>query len=267
MKDSLKVSVFQMQSTDDIDENLSIITDQIGKSGNAEMCVFPEYSMLHPDYSRAEEYIGSAQDLDGSFLKEIRDASKKNNRCTLVNFIEKSAVKPYNSSVYINNQGLIGAHYAKLHLFDAGSYRESLLHQQGEKFPEPVLMAGVPSGIEICYDIRFPELSRLLALQGSMVQYVMAGFYAGNLKYHTWKTLLAARAMENGTYVVASAQCGPEFTGHSMIIAPDGEILQEAGDDPASISADLSMKRVLEYRESMGVINHRRRDLYGLYGF
>lgn len=267
MRNRIRVKVFQMQSSDILKENLEWILEGIRSAGkNADVCVFPEYSMLHPDYSMKDHYISSTQKTDGNFISSISAQCRESGVGAIVNFIEKSYGKPLNTSLSINSMGIINGRYSKTHLFDAGNYNESSIHSPGDTIPEPFGVSGIASGIEICYDIRFPELSRIYALKGAGIIFVQAGFYAGNLKYETWKTLLTARAMENGVFIVASAQCGDEFVGHSMIIGPDGRIISEAGNEPCSISAELDMNDVEAYRNNIHVLDHRRLDLYDVKG-
>ncbi len=267
LQDKIRVKVFQMQSSDTPEENLEWILEGIRNTGkDQDVCVFPEYSMLHPDYSRTDRYISCAEKTGGNFISSISAQCRESGVGAIVNFIEKTYGKPYNTSLSINSMGIINGRYSKAHLFDAGKYAESSIHSQGNAIPEPFGVSGIDSGIEICYDIRFPELSRIYAMRGARIIYIQAGFYAGNMKYETWKTLLTARAMENGVFIAASAQCGEEFVGHSMIIGPDGRIISEAGNEPCSISAELDMNDVEEYRNNIRVLDHRRLDLYDVSG-
>ena len=121
--------------------------------------------------------------------------------------------------------------------------------------------------MQICFDLRFPEPARILAVKGAEMLIYQAGWFKGDHKLEQWRTLLKARAMENGTFVVGAAQCGESFTGHSVIISPYGEIVEEAGDRETVIIADIDLAEVEKYREEVPVIRSRRLDIYDIRGY
>lgn len=172
----------------------------------------------------------------------------------------------YNRSVMINPQGQIVAHYDKIHLFDASfepnkSYRESARICPGDQ----VSVAHTPwggLGMTICYDVRFPHLYRDLAKYGVEMIAVPAAFANVTGQAH-WHVLLRARAIENGAFVLAPAQCGTHpgrkrTYGHALIISPWGDVLAEAGDEPGVILAALDMALVRKVRESLPTLQHDR---------
>jgi deaminated glutathione amidase len=170
----------------------------------------------------------------------------------------------YNRSVLFNPQGKIVNHYDKIHLFDAcfgenKYYRESARIQAGQQ----VVVAQTPwgkMGMTICYDVRFPHLYRDLAKHGVDLLAIPAAFARVTGEAH-WHVLLRARAIENGAYVIAPAQCGThagdkQTFGHAMIINPWGEIIAEAGDEPCVIMAELDMDMVLRVRKNLPTLQH-----------
>lgn len=163
-----------------------------------------------------------------------------------------------NRAFLFGPDGRVVAKYDKLHMFDVDlpngeSWKESAVYQPG---PHPVLVDADEAkiGLSICYDVRFPRLYRTLAQSGATILCVPAAFTKQTGEAH-WKTLLTARAIENGAFVIAPAQGGKhedgrETYGHSLIIDPWGKVLAEApGDEPCVISADIDLDRAFEARQ------------------
>ena len=171
-----------------------------------------------------------------------------------------------NRSLLFSPQGEIVARYNKIHMFDATlsdteSYRESKNFKNGEE----AIIATTPwgnIGMTVCYDVRFPHLYRALAKAGADIITIPAAFTATTGKMH-WHILTRARAIETGCFVLAPAQCGThdggrQTYGHSLIIAPNGEILAEAGEEPAVIMAELDMEKVSTARKMLPSLEHDR---------
>jgi deaminated glutathione amidase len=179
--------------------------------------------------------------------------------------------KVFNRAILVHPDGKITARYDKIHLFDVDlsedeTYRESETVEAGK--PEPV--AGevffgenvpVTIGLSICYDIRFPELYRILADRGADIICVPAAFTRPTGKAH-WETLLRARAIENSCYVIAPAQTGIHGTkrkthGHSLIIDPWGRILADAGTEPGMALAEINTETIGKVRRKLPSLRHR----------
>lgn len=171
-----------------------------------------------------------------------------------------------NRSYLMDPAGKVRAQYDKIHMFDvdleAGeSYRESATYRPGEA----ARLVDTPWGLlgmTVCYDLRFPQLYRDLAQAGASLLSVPSVFTRPTGRAH-WEILLRARAIENGAYVFAPAQCGEHphgrlTYGHSMIIDPWGDILAEAGEEPGYIVADIDMAKVLEVRSALPSLTHDR---------
>lgn len=171
-----------------------------------------------------------------------------------------------NRSYLFNPQGQTVSHYDKIHMFDVDlkdgeSYRESATFRPGER----AVVAATPwggVGMTICYDVRFPYLHRALAKAGASIITAPAAFTVPTGRAH-WHTLLRARAIETGCFIVAPAQTGThdegrQTYGHSLIIAPWGEVLADAGEEVGVITADLDMARVEEARRMVPALGHDR---------
>jgi predicted amidohydrolase len=180
--------------------------------------------------------------------------------------------KPYNTSVLIGPDGNIAAVYRKLHLFDIDieggpSYRESAKVSAGNSVVTVETELG-RLGLSICYDVRFPELYRIMALEGARILFVPANFTYDTGKAH-WESLLRARAVENSCYVVAAAQTGMKRNGirsygHSMIIDPWGKIIALMEDGTGLLTAEISTAYIDEVRAQLPSLQNRRADVYGL---
>jgi deaminated glutathione amidase len=181
--------------------------------------------------------------------------------------IKLDAATCANRSFLFDDRGRIVARYDKIHMFDvdlkAGeSYRESKTFRPGER----AVVADTPwgkVGLSVCYDLRFAYLYRALAQAGAAFLTVPSAFTVPTGQAH-WHTLLRARAIETGSYVFAPAQCGEHAEGrktygHSLIVAPWGEVLADGGEEPGVITADIDPAKVAEARAMIPALTHDRR--------
>jgi predicted amidohydrolase len=177
----------------------------------------------------------------------------------------------FNTSVVFDRQGHEVARYSKIHLFDIDlpdgiCYRESTVVSPGKKVVV-VEMEGVRIGLTICYDLRFPELYRALALQRADLSMVPAAFTVPTGISH-WEPLLRARAIENGVYVAACGQWGPSAPGkapcygHSMVVDPWGMVTAQCTEGVSMVTAEIDLAHLADVRSRMPVLRHRRPDLF-----
>jgi predicted amidohydrolase len=174
-----------------------------------------------------------------------------------------------NSSLVFDRDGALIAVYRKIHLFDVEVgghvYRESEAEEPGDEVVVAPL-DGWPIGLSVCYDVRFPELYRLLALEGALLVTVPAHFTLHTGKDH-WELLLRARAVENQLYVAAAAQFGETLRGRlsygrSLIVDPWGLVLAQAPDEETVISAELDLRRLEDVRAKLPSLASRQPDAY-----
>ncbi len=175
-----------------------------------------------------------------------------------------------NTSVHVDPQGEVKAVYRKVHMFDVEidgrTYRESDVEEPGEEVVLSRTADGVELGMSICYDLRFPELFRILAVRGARVIALPAAFTLPTTRDH-WETLVKARAIENQAFVIAANQIGPHpggmrSGGRSMIVDPWGVVLAQAPDREGYIAAELDLARQLQIRAQLPALANRRPDAY-----
>jgi predicted amidohydrolase len=164
--------------------------------------------------------------------------------------------RPWNTLVVAGPAGR--ASYRKIHLYDSFGYKESDSLSAGAIEPLVVDVAGFAVGIMTCYDLRFPELARALVDRGAEALVVPAAWVAGERKVEHWRTLLRARAIENTVFAVGVGQPGPRYTGHSLVAAPDGDVLVEAGEDETLLDVELDRDRLESVRAANPSLLNRR---------
>jgi predicted amidohydrolase len=269
----LRAAVVQLNSTGDKPRNLATAERLVraAAANGAELVALPEkWNLL----AGGEELLAGAEALDGPTLSAARGWARELGIHLLAGSIserggEGSAGKAFNTSVLIGPGGGDLAVYRKVHMFDvdvAGvSYRESEHEQAGEEIvTAPV--DGPTLGLSVCYDLRFPELFRILALRGARLVTVPAAFTAATGRDH-WEVLLRARAIENQVFVLAPNQVGtapPHFDsyGRSMIVDPWGVVLAHAPDEECFVAAELDLAAQERVRESLPSLANRRPGAY-----
>ncbi|MCW8127870.1 carbon-nitrogen hydrolase family protein [Microbulbifer halophilus] len=277
------VGAVQMVSGDSVGENLSRagpLVDEAAERGT-DLVLLPE-NFAHfsgrGSYAAAEPVVadGGASPKDHPIQHALQSWSKE-----LGVWVAAGAVplldRPDGTSVegrrhrsaclLYDDRGSLRARYDKMHLFDvevedaARSYRESASIEPGDAS----CVAATPwaeLGLSICFDLRFPELYRQLSTAGAEVLLVPSAFTYTTGRAH-WMTLLRARAIENGCFVIAANQGGQHTPkrrtwGHSAVIDPWGEVLAEAGEGEAVITATLEAEKLAKVRRSMPVLSMRR---------
>ena len=262
-----KVAVAQIQSSTNKEENLRTALSMIEQAGRqeAELIAFPEFLMaFSPASQSATELAKIAEAIDGRFISTLRESASKNRIAVLATIYETSPTpdRVFDTAVWLDPLGNVAMAYRKLHLYDAFGFRESDKFQPGSDVPPPVFSGECRFGVMICYDLRFPEMARMLALQGANILVAPAGWVQGDLKVEHWQTMIKARALENGCYTIAPGQIGNIYIGHSIIVDPLGRTVLDFGEREGLETADLDMKLVSETRERLPLLVNRRTDVY-----
>lgn len=265
----LNVACIQLCSSDDIDENIEVTSELIGraKSEGAAFAVTPEMTSLMDQRKGALAAKIVVEEEDRS-LKAFRKLAVETSMTLLIGSLPVRVGPEIcaNRSFLIAPSGEILARYDKIHMFDVevgdgNTYRESRDYRPGEK-SVVVDLDILKIGLSICYDIRFPALYRSLAQAGAQVICVPAAFTKVTGEAH-WRALLVARAIENGVFVIAAGQCGQhrdgrETYGHSMVVGPWGDVIAEAGTSPCILNATLDLDRVAQARSRIPSLMHDR---------
>jgi predicted amidohydrolase len=269
----LRTAVIQINSRDNPAENLAIVEHFLDRAANmgAQFVGLPElWTYLGP----ASGFGEAAQTIPGPTISRLQEKARKHKMIVHAgSMVERSPDSPgkfHNTSVLINRDGEIVAQYRKIHLFDVDLANGEKHYESERIVPGDQIVAaeidGITFGLTVCYDLRFPELYRSLALRGAQVLLVPAGFTLHTGRDH-WEVLLRARAIENLCYVVAPAQVGKyppnrECFGRSMIIDPWGLVLAQAQDMPTVILAEIDLARIDHARAQIPCLGHRRPEVY-----
>ncbi|QFU17527.1 deaminated glutathione amidase [Microvirga thermotolerans] len=227
------------------------------QDGAADLLVLPE-GILARDITDPDIVLKTAQPLDGPFMTRVLEASRGSSLTTMTCIhVPAEAGRVFNVLVTVRD-GRILSQYRKLHLYDAFSAKESANVQPGDELPELLDVAGLKVGMMTCYDLRFPELARRLAVDGADVIVLPAAWVRGLGKEAHWEVLVTARALENTCYLVAVGECGERNIGASMVVDPLGVAIARAGEAPALVFADIDRARIAHARSVLPVLANRR---------
>jgi deaminated glutathione amidase len=262
-----RIALAQITSSTEKTANLELAKQLISeaKDKGARMIAFPEFLMaFSPGTQSADELAEISETLDGPFTQSLRETAKAASIETLATIYEKSDVpgRVYDTALWIDASGHLSAVYRKLHLYDALGFKESDKFLAGRELAQPLKSAIGVIGMMICYDLRFPELSRLLTLMGAEILISPSGWVQGDMKVEHWQTMVRARALENGCYVIAPDQVGNIYIGHSMVVDPFGRVVIDMGKRQGLEIVDLDRAMVREVREKLPLLKNRRADIY-----
>ncbi len=280
--ETLKAGLIQLCVGDDPAVNLPVTVDFIREAAGqgARFVLTPEgTNLLSPDRAWKESVLRT--EAEDPTLKQLRALAAELGIWLLIGSLslradDPSETRSVNRSLMIGPDGAIAARYDKMHMFDvtiseSESYRESASFRPGAKAvvtPGPA-GAAAPVGLSVCYDLRFAYLYRRLAQGGARILTVPAAFNDTTGAAH-WEVLLRARAIETGCFVLAPAQCGTHPTphspdarprrtwGHSLAVAPWGEVLADGGNNPGATVVALDLGAVDRARSRVPSLTHDR---------
>jgi len=266
---AFKAACIQMRSSDDVQENIRDASNMIRDAARAgaQFIATPENTtLMAPD--GGAKLDKSCPEGDDPALPVFRALAQELGIWLMIGSlaIRVPGAKTANRSFLIDSRGGIVARYDKIHLFDVDlpsgeKYRESNTVEGGHQ----AVLAELPwckVGMTVCYDLRFPHLYRVLAQKGAQLLTVPSAFTETTGTAH-WHTLLCARAIENGAFVMAPAQGGTHANGrktygHSLIVGPWGEILSEGGTDPGVFMAEIDPAQAVDARARIPNLQHDR---------
>ncbi len=253
--DQLSVRLVQWASVLDPAINRDRLSS-LAAAGQSDLVVLPE--AFARDFGPPDHSLGPyAEELDGPFGQSVEGLARRLDTTVVAGMFEPSddPERPFNSLLV---RGEVAAAYRKIHLYDSFGYRESDRLTGGSLVPVVIEVAGFQVGLMTCYDLRFPELARLLVDGGAEVLVVPSAWVAGDRKVDHWRTLVRARAIENTVFVVAVGQPGPRYCGHSMVIDPLGDVMVEAGADETVLEATLERAVLSAARRTNPSLDNRR---------
>jgi deaminated glutathione amidase len=268
----MRAAAIQLNSTDDKDRNLAA-ADRLTRAAagdGADLVVLPEkFNVL----GTHEDYLRAAEPLDGPTIEWARKTAREFGIDLIAGSIverREGREKLSNTSVHVGPDGEVKAVYRKIHMFDVvvggQTYRESESEEPGDEMVLSETGGGIPLGMTVCYDLRFPELFRILAVKGARILALPAAFTKVTGQAH-WEILIRARAIENQAFVVAAGQTGfhppdKESFGGSMVVDPWGDVLARAEEGEAVVAADLDLARQDEVREQLPSLANRMPAAY-----
>jgi predicted amidohydrolase len=260
--DSLAIAVAQLAPGDDTAQNLADIRTLAARAADrgAKLVVFPEYSSFFVA-ELGPRSVAAAEPIDGPFATALAALAAELGIHLVAGMLE-TADDPKrfsNTLVAFDASGALVAKYRKIHLYDAFGQKESDWVVPGPiEEPETFALDGLTVGLQTCYDIRFPEVTRRIVDAGADLVLLPSEWVRGPLKEHHWRTLVTARALENTVYLAAADQAPPIGAGNSMIVDPMGVELATIGESTDVALAWISPARVAEVRAANPALALRR---------
>jgi predicted amidohydrolase len=267
----MRAAAVQLHSTPDRDRNLAA-ADRLTRAAaaaGAQLVVLPE---KWPALGTPEQTIAAAEPFDGPIQQWAKDIARELGIDLVAgSFSERTGeARGANTSLHVGPDGELKASYRKIHMFDVEVggrvYKESEHEAPGDEIVLSQAADGTNLGLTICYDVRFPELYRILAVRGAEIVTVPAAFTFATTRDH-WEVLLRARAIEGQAFVVAANQVGEHAPGirsggRSMIVDPWGVVLATAPDTETFVVAELDLERQAEIRRTLPSLANRRPEAY-----
>ena len=232
---------------------------------SVDLLVFPE-NLMCPRELSATELAALAEPVDGPFANGIRDIARRHDMWIVFTMSETSPAggPPYNTAAVAGADGRAHGAYRKCHLYDAHSVRESDRMTAGDALCRSIATPFCSIGLGICYDLRFPEVARELALDGCDLLLFPAAWHDGPNKSLHWETLLRARAIENECFVAGVCHGASRYVGESHVFDPLGNELLDGGGDGELQTCSIDLAAIRSARDAMPALAHRRPNLYHL---
>ena len=228
---------------------------------HVDLLVFPE-NLMCPHEQSVSDLVETAQPTDGPFVHGMCQIARRLGLWIVFTMYEANptGMQPFNTAVVVDNTGSVRDTYQKCHLYDAHGVRESSRMSAGNELCHAIRTPFGTLGIGICYDLRFPETARHLALCGCELLLFPAAWHDGRNKAQHWETLLRARAIENECFVAGVCHGGKRYVRQSHVFDPMGNELAVGKDDLLVCNVDLGAVKVA--RDAMPIFDHRRPELY-----
>lgn len=268
MNDSdLTVALTQLVSSPEKDENLEKMGMYVKEASkrNADLIAFPEGFMFHHSKEEGlETKFEKSESLNGKFVNSVKGLAKKYKINIIFGMHERppSKLRTYNTTVTVDDKGKIANVYRKTHLYDAFDMKESDQNIPGTDKPKVFKIKNINIGVIVCYEIRFPEMARTLALSGADLIIVPSNWIKGYNKEDLWLSSIKTRAMENTVYVGTSNQIGNISTGITSFVDPLGIIVERATEEEGMFIQYVKKDRILEARKILPLLSQRNTSVY-----
>ena len=273
MKKKFRTALVQMKSSVNKEQNLAYSLELINEAAKdrARLICFPEFQMAYsPPEQKPEALHNIAEKINGNFVSTLSYSAKQNKINVVATIYEisntnKQNHKVFDTAIIINDLGKLKSVYRKVHLYDALGFKESKKLVAGSIIERPTRTSVGNLGLLICYDMRFPEISRILTVNGASILASPSAWVAGFMKQEHWEIMVKARAIENGVYLIAPNQVGNIYCGHSMVIDPFGSTLVDMGNREGIEIIDIDNSRIDTIRRTLPLLMNRRTDVYKNY--
>jgi predicted amidohydrolase len=257
----MRIAMAQISGSSDPAANRKVVAEQIAQAalGGAELVVFPE-STLRRSEADSEPPAPTAERLDGLFVSHLSELARRHNITVMAGMTERidcERVRARNTIVVIDHVGKLIGSYRKIHLFDALGSVESAIIVPGDGSTLVFSLGDHVVGVATCYDLRFPELARVLVDQGANVLVYPSAWLAGLLKEDHWQVLLRARAIENVSWVIGVNQAEGPHTGRSMAVDPMGIVIAGLTEKPGLEFVDVDAERTASVRQRNPSLDNR----------
>lgn len=261
-----KIAIVQLTASTNKEYNLKKIISYVKKASKlgASLIAFPEFMMFYTTSNQTPKQLSElAETISGNFVKTLSEEAKRNSIEIVGTIYEKSKTnRVYDTAFIINKFGKVISVYRKIHLYDALGFKESSKLIAGKKISKPTKTRIGNVGLLICYDLRFPEMSRSLASSGSEILIAPSAWVKGESKEEHWLTINKTRAIENGCYIIAPDQVGHIYCGRSLVVDPFGKILVDMKKKQGIAIVEISSAKVHNTRKVLPLLKNRRIDIY-----
>lgn len=260
----VKVAVAQFGPGPNPADNITMIQALVHAAveNGARLVVLPEFSAAFGG-ALGDWVTTFAESLEGPFVEAMAELADEVNVAIVVGMLEKSTTqdsRPFNTLVAVVPGAGVVAKYRKVHLYDAFGDKESEWIQPGNAAdqPETFIVEDITVGMQTCYDLRFPEVTRRIVDAGAHLVAMPSEWIAGPKKAHHWVALTSARAIENIVFVAGADQIPPVAVGMSRIVSPLGETLADMGQNLGVSIATVNVQAVIDARETNPALELRR---------
>jgi predicted amidohydrolase len=265
---TFKIALGQVTTSEKKSENLAkgVRFIRMAAERGADLLILPELLMAYRELSDSpERFHQTAETLSGPFVGAIASEAKARKIHVAFGMFERSETTRslvHNTVVMVGPDGSVLGSHRKAQLFDSFGYKESSRIAPGDKLEDVFKTSLGRIGMITCYELRFPELARILALRGADLLVVPTAWVAGRLKEDHLRVLTRARALENTFFVAMACQTGRIFTGRSMVVDPFGVQICDAGEEEGIVIAEMDPDRLKRVRKILPSLDHLRFDIY-----